>query len=240
MSMNLHLDSLYTLRLFLTAEQACNYLPGRPARQLVVDPLTVDKHLYSHLATLGFRRSGDHVYRPHCAHCKACLSLRIPVQAFQADRSQRRAWNNNRDLQVRCLEPGFHAEHYRLFMRYLKSRHPHGGMDDGSPESYLTFISAGWSDTWLYEFRQATRLLAVAVTDRLDAGLSAVYTFFDPAEAARSLGTYAILWQIAEARRLELEWVYLGYWVQECLKMVYKANFRPHQVFIGGQWITVT
>ena len=239
MTMNVRLDPLSVLRLFLTTEHSCSYLPGRRARHLVADPLAVDNSLYSHLITLGFRRSGDHVYRPQCAGCKACLSLRIPVPTFKPNRSQRRIWNKNQDLQVHWLEPCLHAEHYRLFARYLEARHPNGGMDDSSPESYLSFITTGWSDTCLCEFRQDSRLLAVAVTDRVDDGLSAVYTFFDPAVTARSLGTYAILWQIAEARRRGLEWVYLGYWVQECRKMAYKANFRPCQLFIGGKWITV-
>lgn len=237
--MNARLDSLRSLRLLLSAEHNCSYLPGRPARHLVADPLVVDNQVYSQLATLGFRRSGDHVYRPHCRGCKACLSLRIPVRDFQPNRSQRRTWNRNRDLQVRCLKPVFDFEHYQLFSRYLQARHPGGGMDDSSPESYLSFITAGWSDTLLYEFRRGDRLLAVAIVDRLDNGLSAVYTFFDPTETARGLGTYAILWQLADARRQELEWVYLGYWVQECHKMAYKANFRPHQVFVGGGWIEV-
>lgn len=237
--MNARLDSLRSLRLLLSAEHNCSYLPGRPARHLVADPLVVNNQVYSQLATLGFRRSGDHVYRPHCRGCKACLSLRIPVRAFRSNRSQRRTWNRNRDLQVRCLKPVFDFEHYQLFSRYLQARHPGGGMDDSSPESYLSFITAGWSDTLLYEFRRGGRLLAVAIVDRLDNGLSAVYTFFDPTETARGLGTYAILWQLADARRQELEWVYLGYWVQECHKMAYKANFRPHQVFVGGGWIEV-
>lgn len=237
--MNARLDSLRSLRLLLSAEHNCSYLPGRPARHLVADPLVVNNQVYSQLATLGFRRSGDHVYRPHCRGCKACLSLRIPVRAFRPNRSQRRTWNRNRDLQVRCLKPVFDFEHYQLFSRYLQARHPGGGMDDSSPESYLSFITAGWSDTLLYEFRRGGRLLAVAIVDRLDNGLSAVYTFFDPTETARGLGTYAILWQLADARRQELEWVYLGYWVQECHKMAYKANFRPHQVFVGGGWIEV-
>ena len=237
--MNARLDSLRPLRLLLSTEHDCSYLPGQSARHLVADPLLVDNQVYSHLATLGFRRSGDHIYRPHCSGCKACLSLRVRAQAFRLDRSQRRTWKRNQDLQVYRLRPVFEFEHYHLFSRYLHARHPGGGMEDSSPESYLSFITASWSDTVLYEFRRNAGLLAVAIVDRLDNGLSAVYTFFDPAESARSLGTYTILWQLAEARRLGLEWVYLGYWVQECPKMAYKVKFRPHQVFVGGRWIEV-
>ncbi len=237
--MNARLDPVHGLRLFLSADHPCSYLPNRLARHLVADPAAVSNRVYSHLATLGFRRNGDYVYRPHCRGCRACLSLRIPVAAFQPNRAQRRVWRNNEELTVSCQRAHFAPEHYRLFARYLRRRHPDGGMDAGTPESYLGFVSAPWSDTRLCEFRLDDRLLAVAVIDRLEDGLSAVYTFFDPAAAARSLGTYAILWQIDAARRLGLTWVYLGYWVEQCRKMAYKANFRPHQLFSEGRWTAV-
>lgn len=229
---------LHTLRLFLTAEHPCSYLPGRVARNLVADPMAVDDQVYGELVVLGFRRSGDHIYRPHCADCEACLSLRIPVADFRFNRSQRRTWHRNADLEVQERDPWLYWEHYQLFRRYLRARHPNGGMDDTTPDHYLAFVTSCWSDTRLYEFRCDQRLLAVAVVDRVDDGLSAVYTFFDPLEAARGLGTQAVLWQIAEARRLGLTWVYLGYWVRDCRKMGYKDRFRPHQVFSGGQWLS--
>jgi arginine-tRNA-protein transferase len=230
---------LRSLRLFLTAEHTCSYLPGRLARNTVADPLAVDNTIYTQLAELGFRRSGSHIYRPYCRACEQCLSLRIPVAEFRPNRVQRRTWRNNQDLQVRHGNARFQQDHYQLFARYLKARHPRGGMDETSPESYLSFITSAWSDTHLYEFRLDTKLLMVAVVDKLENGLSAVYTFFEPHEAARSLGTHAILWELSEAQRLGLPWVYLGYWVRGCGKMAYKVNFRPHQVFRGGQWLAV-
>lgn len=228
------------LRLFLTVEHGCSYLPDRAARNLVADPLIVDNRLYTYLATLGFRRSGGYIYRPHCPGCDACQSLRIPVTQFEPNRSQRRIRSRNDDLRVHARPPRFNPEHYRLFERYVKTRHPKGGMDDVTPDSYLSFIVSNWSETVLYEFRLDGRLMAVAVTDKLDNALSAVYTFFDPEEFRRSLGTYAILWQILEAERQGLEWVYLGYWIEACIKMAYKANFRPHQVFRAGRWLSIS
>jgi arginine-tRNA-protein transferase len=109
-------------------------------------------------------------------------------------------------------------------------------MDVRSPERYREFILSSWSDTWCYEFRLGSRLLAVAVIDRLMQGLSAVYTFFDPAYAGRGLGTFAVLWQISDAKRMGLPWVYLGYWIQECPKMSYKNRFRPLEIFRDGHW----
>lgn len=230
--------SLETLRLFLTVDHACGYLVGQQARNLVADPEAVDQVIYDNLARMGFRRSGGHIYRPHCAHCEACQSLRVAADDFTPNRSQRRVWQRNQDLQVTILDSEFCWEHFYLFERYLKSRHPHGGMDNASPESYLDFITSDWSDTMLVEFRDNINcLLAVAVVDRLADGLSAVYTFFDPDATRRSPGTLAILWEIQEARRLGLDWVYLGYWIADCEKMRYKSSFTPHQIFLNGRWI---
>ena len=228
--------TLDNLRLFLTVDHPCGYLPERMARNLVADPEVVDQATYNKLAHLGFRRSGEHIYRPHCPGCDACQSLRVPVREFQPNRNQRRNWQRNSDLRVEIRDPGFRREHFELFQHYLKSRHPDGGMDNATPDSYLDFITAQWSDTLLMEFRDGARLLAVAVVDRLADGLSAVYTFFDPGAYRRSLGTYAIIQQITEARRLGLTWVYLGYWIAECDKMRYKATFRPYEVFRNGRW----
>jgi len=229
------------LRLFVTAEHPCSYLPGRRAQNVVADPEVMEHSLYSQLVNLGFRRSGDHIYRPNCAGCAECRSLRIPVAAFRPNRSQQRTWQKNQDLTVRRSAPAFDKDHYHLFKRYLQARHPTGGMDETALESYLSLLGPDWSGAGLYELRLSDRLLAVAVVDRLQQGLSAVYSFFEPEAAARSLGVCAILLQIAEARRLGLPWVYLGYWVRDCRKMAYKTNFRPHEVFLGlGQdWFPV-
>ncbi|HRD64660.1 MAG TPA: arginyltransferase [Candidatus Competibacter sp.] len=229
-------DSLYDLRMFLTTDYPCSYLPAKLARNLVADPSVTDNRLYTQLAELGFRRSGDHVYRPHCRGCVACRSLRIPVDQFRPNRSQRRIWNRNQDLRVQVLDAELKDEHFDLFARYLGARHAGGGMHPTNPENYWSFITSRWSPTRLCEFRHDHELLAVAVMDRLENGLSAVYTFFDPLQKARGLGTFAILWQIAEAQRLELKWVYLGYWIAQCSKMAYKARFEPHEIFVAERW----
>lgn len=229
-------DSLYDLRMFLTTDYPCSYLPDRQARNLVADPAETDGRLYTRLAELGFRRSGDHVYRPHCRGCMACRSLRIPVERFQPDRSQRRILKRNQDLRAQVINAEFKQEHFDLFGRYLRVRHTGGGMDPANPENYWSFITSRWSPTGLAEFRRDRELLAVAVIDHLENGLSAVYTFFDPAEKTRGLGTFAILWQIAESRRLGLRWLYLGYWVEQCAKMAYKTHFKPHEIFVAERW----
>lgn len=226
----------YTLRLMLGAPHPCNYLPGRYASNLFIDPdASLNPEVYSALAAQGFRRSGEHVYRPHCAACNACVPLRIPVNYFEPDRKQRRAWAANQDLTVIRNDAPDREEHLALFTRYVQQRHAGGGMDDLS-RAPLDFLSCEWCETHFYEFRRDGRLLAVAVADRLIDGLSAVYTYYDPDENRRSLGTYAVLWEIHQARRLDLSWLYLGYWIENCRKMAYKDQYRPLETYRNDRW----
>jgi len=229
--------ALRQLTFFATPPDTCGYLPDREAVNAVADPrVPMTTGLYSELIDLGFRRSGRHVYRPHCPGCSACVPARIPVAHFQPNRSQKRNARLNRDLHVRIQGAGFSDEQYALYEQYVRHRHPGGGMDQPTPESYLRFLTCDWCETWFVEFRDGDNLAAVAVTDRLEHALSAVYTFFDPAARQRGLGTYAILWQIEQARLLGLDYLYLGYWIDESPKMRYKRHFRPLEGRIDGYW----
>lgn len=215
----------------------CSYLPEREAVTLFADPYAdMNPRLYGALAEVGFRRSGNYVYRPRCADCEACRPARIPVDRFLPDRSQRRTWKRNRHLSVSVLPAEFHEEHYALYRRYIASRHPEGGMDVDDPTRYMEFLDSRWMDTRFVEFRDNDRLLVVAVIDLMHDGLSAVYTFFDPEETRRGLGTYAILWQLEEARRRRQPYVYLGYWIAESPKMSYKTRFQPLELYDRGEW----
>jgi arginine-tRNA-protein transferase len=127
-------------------------------------------------------------------------------------------------------------EHFQLYQRYLKRRHRHSQMLQSNRQQYLEFLTSPWSSTFFCEFRLQRQLLAVAVLDRLRDGLSAVYTFFDPDFPQRGLGVFALLWSIAECRRLDLDWLYLGYWIEGCAKMHYKMDYRPQERFVNGQW----
>lgn len=231
---------LAQLRLFVTPGSSCSYLPGRQARNLVADPQRTDQGLYDQLIGLGFRRSGEHLYRPRCGTCSACQSLRIPAVGFTPRRSQSRCRKKNADLRTTWRPAYYDPRHYELFERYVTTRHAGGGMDDPSPGNYREFLLSSWAQVYLCELysERYQRLLAVSVVDQLADGLSAVYTFFDPDPdcRARGLGTYAILALLDETARLGLDWLYLGYWIENCDKMRYKAEFRPHQTFTGRQW----
>lgn len=222
---------------YATPPHDCSYLPDRMATTVFADPRAqMDMHIYSTLIQYGYRRSGTHVYAPHCESCYSCRSIRLPVDEFCANRSQRRNYQQNCSLTTSIQPASFQQEHYDLYEKYINGRHQGGGMDNPQPDSYMDFLSAEWCDTEFVEFRDGESLLAVAVVDQTDTGLSAVYTYFDPEHSSRGLGTYAVLWQIEETRRRHLPYLYLGYWIEESPKMAYKAYFQAHQIFSGGQW----
>ncbi len=227
------------LKFFSTTSHPCSYLPGEQAITLFADPKSrMSRAMYTELSDLGFRRSGNYVYRPHCEGCQACVPVRLPVARFHPNRQQSRIWKKNQDIEVTTVASDFQDEHYRLYASYINARHSDGDMYPPSVEQYCSFLTAEWGDTQFYEFRLQGRLIAVAVCDRLDNGLSAVYTFYDPQEDRRSLGSYAILWQIEECRRLGLPSLYLGYWIKNSQKMNYKIAYRPIELLINNEWLT--
>ncbi len=228
-----------TVRLFMTGEHECPYLPDRQARNIVVDPGYLNASVYGELLKLGFRRSGDHVYRPHCPNCNACQSLRVPVERFSPNRSMRRTMNANRDLRFRMVDARYTEEYFELYSNYLSARHSGGGMDESTPEDFEKFLLSSWCETLFLEARRGDTLLGIGVMDVLGDSLSAVYTFYDPAYSRRGLGTSSVLQQIRAARLSRRRWLYLGYWLPNCTKMAYKNRFRPCEVYAEGKWLEV-
>jgi leucyl-tRNA---protein transferase len=228
------------LPLYLTGEHSCSYLDGVQARTLFVDPTAcIDGATYQTLIDQGFRRSGAHVYRPACRGCACCIPVRLPVNDFVPNRSQRRNWRLNApEITLSDGPAAFCAEQFDLYRRYLTGRHADGTMaEDATEDSYRRFLVESWGGTTRFiEFRLDGRLVGVAVTDVLEQGLSAVYTFFDPELGERALGTFGVLAQIQTARRLGRPYLYLGYWIAESRKMVYKERFRPIEAWDGQCW----
>lgn len=227
---------MISLPLVLTHEHPCSYLDEQ-AQSLFVHPdFMLTRGVYAQLLAQGFRRSGPHVYRPNCPSCSACVPVRLPVDAFVPDRSQKRILAKNAATSAVLKAAVFERQHYALYQRYQKARHPGGGMDELNPGKYLEFLRSDWCKTFFAEFSIGGELAAVAVVDQAGKALSAVYTFFDPRFSDYSPGVYAVLWQIQHAQELGLDFVYLGYWIENCRKMSYKSRYRPIQALINGQW----
>lgn len=227
----------HALSLYITAEHPCGYYDDRMSANLIPDPrLPMTNRLYSQLVSKGFRRSGGFVYRPHCATCSACIACRIEVAGLRLNRNQRRCLKHNQDLTTRIRRGIFSDEYFDLYRRYINSRHLDGSMANPSAEDFQHFLLSDWSETLFIETRLQGRLLSVAVSDYLPAGLSAVYTFFDPEEHARSLGTLAVLQQIWLAQLYRLPHIYLGYWLEGHKKMDYKKRFQPLELYQNGEW----
>lgn len=225
-----------TIRCFSSAPFACSYLPQHEARNLIIDPaIPLTSSLLGTLLNTGFRRSGQHLYRPDCQQCQSCIPVRLESRRFKPSRSQRRNWRQNSEL-IHQTTVGFSDEQFELYKKYLDARHSDSNMANPSVKEYIGFLTASGVDTRFHEFRLKGQLIAVAVTDHTPLGLSAVYTFYHPDFQQRALGIYAILWQIHHAQQLELPWVYLGYWIKECDKMSYKNSFQPSQGYYGKRW----
>jgi arginyl-tRNA--protein-N-Asp/Glu arginylyltransferase len=244
---------LSALHFYLTAPYSCSYLPDLQARSQVATPaLLISAPVYSQLVRRGFRRSGTYTYRPHCDNCRACVPLRVLAKQFTANRSQRRAWKQHAHLDATLHPLQDNPEYYGLYQRYQHARHKDGGMDNDDRESYQNFLLQSHVDSVLVEFREpfdpSTNsgqakaqdkqgvLRMVSVIDLLSDGLSSVYTFYEPDLPRARLGVYNVLWQIELCRKLDLGFVYLGYWIAASRKMAYKTQYQPAQGLQDGTW----
>ena len=229
-----------SIRLFRTSEHPCSYISDQDATTIFLDPATkISQKLHSALTDRGFRRSGNLLYKPDCNSCKACIACRIPVNKFKQKSAYKRIQKINKDIRIEASSHLSFNESYALYESYINHRHQDGDMFPATENQFTTFILESTDDTIFYKFYDKKRLIAVSVADILKDGLSAVYCFYDPIDKRRSLGTYAILYQIHQTLEHEGLYLYLGYWVKNCRKMLYKSRFRPLEMFINNNWVEI-
>lgn len=246
---------LQRLQFYVTTGYSCGYLPNKMAQSLIAAPQhLVTADVYSGLIQQGFRRSGKFAYRPHCEHCRECIPVRIVLDAFKPNRTQRKIFRQHQDLTTHIMPVEFKEEHFALYMDYQRARHQESLKADSSDsdhayhetevEQYRNFLCQTNVDSVMVEFRNQHQLVMVSVIDLVRDGISAVYTFYnaqphtkESGQKRPSYGTYNILWQAEWARTLNLPYLYLGYWIKESAKMAYKQNFQPLQKLIDGEWV---
>ena len=235
---------------YLTPPGPCPYLPGQHERKIFTHLVGNEaSFLNDQLTHGGFRRSQNIAYKPACEHCNACVSVRVKVDEFKPGRSFRRITARNKDLTASVKTAAATPELYSLFRDYIDDRHAEGGMSDMTALDFASMVEDSFVTTRVIEYRRRPKislsgpdrregpLIAAALCDILSDGLSMIYSFFDPDETARSLGTYMILEHIERARKHGLPYVYLGYWVRGSDKMDYKQRFQPQEQLGENGWV---
>jgi len=231
-------------RFFVTNPSPCPYLPGKNERKVFTE-LSGDNasELNDALGRIGFRRSQNVAYRPSCADCSACVSVRVLVEEFRPNATQRKLLRRHEDLVVTACKPWSTEEQFALLQRYLKSRHPGGGMAEMDEMDFADMVEQTPVDSHVIEYREpgidgaVGRLVGACLTDRQGDGLSMIYSFFDTAlEHRPGLGNFIILDHIQRAAKAGLPYVYLGYWVEGSPRMQYKVRYRPLEKLTRAGW----
>lgn len=231
------MSELEQLTLGLTQAGDCSYLPKESERLLVIYPnQQLNSYIYQQLMERGFRRGGNDAYRPHCEQCRACQSIRIKVDDFEASKSQKRVISKNKHIRTQWVTVPS-QDYFPLYSKYISLRHQTGSMFPPQISALETFTQCDWLNIGFLESYIDDQLIGVAVTDILGHGLSAVYTFFDPDFEQFSLGKLHILRQIEQCRQLNFEYLYLGFQIDDCNAMNYKQQYRPNERFIDNRWI---
>lgn len=232
---------LSKVKVYATHPHPCSYQDDREATTLFIDPaVKIDAIAYKDLTEIGFRRSGNHFYRPHCQTCNECIPARIPVDSFTPTRRQKRIENKNKDLTITTVDSIADDEYYQLYAKYIEQRHENGDMYPPTPEQYQQFLVRETHFCKFTVFRLNDKPICVSVRDDISDSYSAIYTFFDPDFSNRSLGNFAILWMINLAKNENRQYLYLGYWIRSCRKMAYKIEYRPIELLLNGRWQTLT
>lgn len=216
----------------------CSYIKDNYEERLLL-PITKKNNfrIIDKLTKLGFRRNIDYMYLPICKDCSKCISTRINIKNFTPSKSQKRNLNKNKQIRFVQKELNREEERYMLFRKYLQLRHSDGMMLKMTKKDFNNFFYNTPSKSSVYDIiSPSNNLVGSILLDEMSDALSAVYSFFDPTISKNGLGIYLILKSIEQVRKMQKQFLYLGYWVKESKKMNYKKSFNSIQLFIDGNW----
>lgn len=221
---------------FLDLQTSCPY--GLPFvatfHQAVFHP--IDQRIMELFLAAGYRRNGNCLYTMHCVGCSACIPIRLNVANFKPNRNQRRIARKNRDVVIETEGLFEDKENIDLCRKFLNERYP---QKSNSAEGYYrSFFLNGIVNSARLQYRLDDRLIGASIIDIGENWINAVYFYFDPDEGRRSLGVFNILSLVDFCRERGIEYLYLGYFIQEVAAMSYKSSFKPHSLLQGGKWRT--
>ncbi len=235
--MNKSNNPLYpSSRDFSMLDYECAYLPDKKVRMHYKYIPQATSTYCTAVIQRGWRRFGKYYFHPTCQGCNECKSLRIEVNAFKASRSQKKALKRNKDTKIIIQKPTMTSMHLALYDKYhyYKSNKDGWKQKNISRQEYFeNFVDGAHDFGKEVLYIVDDKLVGVDLIDVLEDGISSIYFFYDPDYAHLSLGIFSLLYQIELAKILELEWIYLGYWVEGCKAFAYKPNFKPHQLLDG-------
>lgn len=218
--------------------EPCPYREGQVARLPLRLPLEpVSSEAFDALLEEGDRRSGRLLYRTRCPECDACKPLRVPVARFTPTKSHRRVLRKNEDVQVRVANPAVSAERLRLYNKHKLQRGLSRDGQELAASGYRAWLVDSCTRSRELHYLVAGRLIGVSVLDFGRRSVSSVYHYFDPEESRRSIGVYSVLKELELCKKYDFEWYYLGFYVDDCAHLNYKAEYLPHQRKIDGRWV---
>lgn len=219
--------------LFEASNGECPYLEGKEWISYLIQSRQLDPYTYENLLNQGFRRSGSIFYKNNCQDCTECVSLRVHIGDFSPSKSQRRLLKKNEDLVISKIPSAFDEEAFALYVKFTSERYN----NPGSEEEFRNFLSNAAFNTWMMRYELDGKLIGIGWVDILVNSISSVYFAFDPDYKDRSLGTFSVLKELELCKNLSLDYLHLGFWVQDCQAMSYKNRFRPYELLVQGNWV---
>jgi len=221
---------------FSMLDYECSYIPGRNTRMNYKYVHRANSEFVTAVIHRGWRRFGKYFFHPICEGCNECKSIRIDVKNFKLSKSQKKSIKRNKDTKIIVQKPTLTQSHLALYNKYHYQKYQKDGWSHkriSQREYYENFVDGAFEFGKEVLYVQNGNLIGVDLIDILDDGISSIYFYYDLDYSRLSLGVYSLIYQIELAKKLDLDWIYLGYWVDGCKAFAYKESFKPQEKLDG-------